>query len=153
MNIDDVVNIEEIKKLKNLYSYYWDGAEVDKLIDLFTDDGACQFGAKYGNWAGKQAVRAGFTGLLESHSANGRLPFQVIHAFANPVIDITGPDSATGRWFLMEFTTTEGESNPPRNFGLYHDTYRKVQGEWKIACTSVDLLWPNRDVKSEQITD
>ncbi len=150
MNIEDVINIEEIKKLKNLYSYYWDGGEVDKLIELFADDGTCEFGAKYGNWTGKEAVAAGFRGLWEGHVANGRLPFQVIHTFANPVIDITGPDTATGRWFLMEFTTIEGESNPPRNFGIYQDDYRKVDGEWKFVRTSVDLLWPNRDVKSER---
>ena len=149
MTMDDVINIEEIKQLKNLYSYYWDGGEVDKLMDLFTDDGACEFGAKYGNWEGKAAVTAGFKGLLERHSAEGRRAFQVMHAFANPVIQITGPDTATGRWFLMEFTTTEGEAHPPRNFGIYHDEYRKVNGSWKIKRTSVDLLWPNRDVRAE----
>lgn len=150
MTMDDVINIEEIKRLKNLYAYYWDGGELDKLMDLFTDDGACEFGAKYGNWQGKAAVAAGFRGLWERNAADGRLPFQVMHTFANPVIDITGPDTAAGKWFLLEFTTTEGEANPPRNFGVYHDTYRKVDDEWKIVCTSVDLLWPNRDVKSEQ---
>lgn len=153
MNMQDVIDIEEIKKLKNLYAYYWDGGELDELIDLFSDDGTCEFGAKYGNWVGKPAVAAGFRGLWKARAADGGLPFQVIHTFANPVIDITGASTATGRWFLLEFTTTEGASQPPRNFGVYHDDYRKVGGEWKIARTSVDLLWPNRDVKSEQAGD
>ncbi len=150
MTIDDVISIEQIRKLKNLYAYYWDGGELDKLMELFTADGACEFGARYGNWEGKEAVAAGFQGLWKRNAASGRLPFQVIHAFANPVIEITGPDSAEGQWFLMEFTTSEGETNPPRNFGIYHDRYRKENGEWKIARTAVDLLWPNRDVKTEQ---
>lgn len=150
MTIDDLIAIEEIKRLKNLYAYYWDGGEVDKLMALFTDDGTCEFGAKYGNWEGKRAVADGFRGLLARNAAEGWLPFQVMHAFANPVIDVTGPDTATGQWFLMEFTTREGETSPPRNFGVYHDRYRKEDGVWKIARTSIDLLWPNRDVKAEQ---
>ena len=147
MTADDVANIELIKRLKNLYAYYWDAGDVDQLMTLFADEGTCVFGAKYGNWEGKAAVEAGFRGLLERNGYPK--PFEVMHTFANPVIDIMGPDTAEGRWFLMEFTTSVGETNPPRNFGVYHDHYRKVDGEWKISRTSIDLVWPNRDVKGE----
>jgi hypothetical protein len=67
----------------------------------------------------------------------------------NYTVTVT-PDTATGRWYLLEFTTREGEANPPRLFARYRDAYRREQGRWKIARMSVDFLWPARSVKGDR---
>ena len=44
MTIEELLEIEEIKNPRMLYSHYYDGVEVEKLVDLFTDDAICEFG-------------------------------------------------------------------------------------------------------------
>ena len=38
MTLDDLLDIEEIKQVRYLYSHYYDGNRLDDLVDLFTDD-------------------------------------------------------------------------------------------------------------------
>ena len=44
MTIDELLDIESIRKLRTLYSYYLDAGELDPLVALFTDDAVCEFG-------------------------------------------------------------------------------------------------------------
>jgi hypothetical protein len=43
MTIEDIINIEEIKKLRSLYSHYFDAQDLDKLCALFTEDAKCEW--------------------------------------------------------------------------------------------------------------
>ena len=59
--IEELLEIEAIKKLRILYSHYFDGGKTNKLVDLFADDVVCEFGPNYGgDWVGKEAIRAGY---------------------------------------------------------------------------------------------
>jgi hypothetical protein len=147
--IEDLLDIEEIKQVKYLYSHYYDGGEVEKAFELFTEDAVCEFGPRYGDWIGRDQIREKYSGIWAANRANGGLPYEVLHAFTNPHIVLSGPDTAEGWWYLLEFTTKVGADNPPRIFGVYRDEYRKVQGSWKIARMRVDFLWPVRAFKGE----
>jgi ketosteroid isomerase-like protein len=144
-----LLDVEEIRQLKNLYGHLYDGGDVAAAMELFTDDAVCEFSPRYGDWIGKAEIAEKYAGIWAASRAAGGQPFQILHAFANPWIVLTGPDTATGRWYLLEFTTREGEANPPRLFARYRDAYRREQGRWKIARMSVDFLWPARSVKGE----
>lgn len=149
MTFEDLLEIEEIKRVKNLYADLYDGGRVEEALELFTDDAVCEFGPKYGNWNGKAEIRAKYSGIWENARANGGKPYEFMHAFTNPLITLTGPDTARGRWYLLEFTSRVGEDSPPRTFGLYYDDYRKEDGQWKIARSRFNYLWPIREYKEE----
>ena len=142
MTIEELLEIEEIKNLRMLYSHYYDGVEVEKLVDLFTDDAICEFGPNFGgDWVGKETIRANYDKFAreegEIHS--------VMHAATNPWIRLIDEDTAYGRWYLLDIITDPARENPLGLFGIYDDVYKKVDGDWKIHRTRIDFLWPQRD--------
>ena len=72
----------------------------------------------------------------------------------NPVIRLTGPGTAWGRWYLLDLLTRQkphtgmetrgGHDNPLFYLAVYEDDYRKVDGAWKIAYCKLNFLWPER---------
>ena len=136
--IDEYLEMEAIKKLRSLYSHYFDSHQVDKLAMLFTEDAVCEFGPplSYGDWHGRDEIRDKYAQV----ASGGLKPFAFMHAVTNPWVELTGSDSATGRWFLLDFVLSETPT-PMTLTGVYNDVYRKVDGEWFIAKTRIDHIW------------
>ena len=81
--LEELVEIEAIKKRRIQYSQYFDGQEVDALADLYSDDAVCEFGPDYGgDRVGKAQIRANF----EQWSLGESEPYSVLHAVTNPLI-------------------------------------------------------------------
>ncbi len=145
--IEDLIDIEAIKNVRIMYAQYFDGQEMDKLADLFTEDAICEFDAAHGgDWVGRETIRKNFQGY-----ANGR-PFTFLHAVTNPMVQLTGSDTAHARWYLLDLNVAEGAENPLSLFGIYDDLYRKIDGRWKIERTRIDFLWPSRHVREPRDT-
>ncbi len=139
--IEDLLNIHEIKNLRILYSAYFDGQEIDKLMGLLTPDAVCEFGPEYGgSWEGPETIRANFLSYMEQDEESWR----VMHAITNHLIELTGPDTAKGRCYLIDLNLKAGNENPLFLFGVYDDLYKKVDGRWLIYRTRIDFLWPTR---------
>ena len=86
--IQHLTDLEEIKKLRSLYSYHADAHDSENWANLFTEDGVFETDV-FGTHEGRDTIRA-----LE------HLPFAV-HYVMNPIIDIDG-DQATCKWLLLE---------------------------------------------------
>ncbi|HJP41043.1 MAG TPA: nuclear transport factor 2 family protein [Dehalococcoidia bacterium] len=143
VTIEDLVEIEEIKNLRHLYSHYYDGQRVEKLVDLFTDDAVCEFGPQFGgDWVGKAKIHENYA----KFSLEEGKPHEVLHAVTNPWIRLIDGETAHGRWYLLDLRTAEGAENPLILFGVYDDVYKKVNGRWLIHKTRIDFLWPRREV-------
>ena len=148
MTIEELLEIEEIKKTRILYSHYYDGANLDALCDLFTDDAVCEFGPEYGgDWVGKDQIRANYKEYIEGEGD----PHEVMHAVTNQWVELKGPNDANGRCYLLDLRTKVGVENPLILFGIYDDVYKKVGGQWKIHRTRIDFLWPNRVMGESRI--
>ena len=142
MTVEELLAIEEIKNLRIMYSHYIDGCDVPKLSELFCEDAVCEFGEEYGgDWVGREAIRANY----ERYTPAAIPPYSFMHAVTNPWIRLTGPDTANGRWYLLDLNLFAGSENPLSLFGIYDDVYRKVDGCWLIARTRIDFLWPRRE--------
>jgi hypothetical protein len=139
--LDELLDTEAIRKLRVLYSHYFDGKRLDELVDLFTEDAVCEFGADYGgDWVGKASIRANYAQYLKAEGPE----FGVLHAVTNHAVRLIDPTTAHGRSYLLDLRTTEGVENPLILFGLYDDLYKKSGGQWKIHRTRIDFLWPKR---------
>ncbi len=143
--IEELLEIEKIRKTRILYSHYFDSNELDKLSSLFTEDAICEFGER-GTWIGRPQIRKNYEAAHDSHeqrSEDGSYPY--LHAITNHWIELTGPDSAEGRCYLIDMLTV-AEKTPILLIGCYDDEYKKVDGAWKIHRTRIDFLWPDRDM-------
>jgi hypothetical protein len=149
MTIDDLLALEEIRNLRIGYAAYMDSLDADALAALFTEDAVCEFGS-YGTWAGRPTIHDNYKSVM----AQIVRPRDVMHIVTNPWVQLTGPDTARGRWYLIEMLPTQhpetgltapgGSSNPLFYLGLYEDAYRKTDGRWLIARVKLHFLWPQR---------
>ncbi len=64
---------------------------------------------------------------------------------ANHWVQLTGPDTAEGRCYLIDFeTASKPDPNPLLLLGLYADAYRRIDGAWRITRTRLEVVWPER---------
>ena len=62
------------------------------------------------------------------------------------MVELTGPDTAKGRCYLIDLNLEDANENPLYLFGVYDDLYKKVDGRWLIYRTRIDFLWPTRNI-------
>ena len=148
MTIEELLDIESIRKLRTLYSYYLDAGELDPLVALFTDDAVCEFGP-YGVWTGRKMIAENYEVVERPALEKGG--FQTLHANTNHWVEITGADTAVGRVYLIDLVLGDPDPNkvPIVWLGIYDEAYSKVDGKWKIARSSLQFMWPKRHLTPE----
>lgn len=134
---------EAIRNLRTLYAHHLDSNNIAALDEVFSNDAVVD--VTVGKMEGIDAIRAGLADAytLYDRDNQGRFPF--LHAIANHWIKLTGPDSAVGKCYLLDFeTASKPDPNPLLLLGLYTDDYQRINGEWRITRTSLEVVWPER---------
>ena len=146
MTADDLVEIEEIKRLKYRYVRCLDQKRWDEIADCFVPDAVASYGG--GAWAfeGRDAI------LEFLRSSMGSQQFLSAHRVGQPEIDITGPDTATGTWALMDLVLQLEFGVDIRGAAFYEDTYLKVEGQWRIKSTGYKRTYEELQPRSSEIT-
>ena len=143
--LQELLAIEAIKRFKASYFCYLDEQEWEQFAELLTEDFVVIFAVPqeqfYPPDATKlpdgrvQADRARLIAWMQV-SAQG---MTTVHHAHMPVIEITSPDSASGRWAMTDYTGWAGEAGPMwlASYGSHRETYRRCSdGRWRI-CHSV----------------
>jgi hypothetical protein len=153
MTIEELLAIEEIRNLRLEYSASFDHQDLDALMSLFTADAVCDFGS-YGVWCGTDSIRRNYKENMGQVGSE----FDSLHVVTNPLIKLTSPTTATGRWYLIDLLTRQkpvtaletrgGHDSPLLWLGLYEDDYCKVGDAWKIAYCKLSFLWPTRSYEA-----
>lgn len=146
MTLEDLLDVERIRKLRIQYSYYLDAGEIDLLVALFTEDAVCEFGP-FGVWTGLATISENYHRVMAPMIEKG--PFHSLHANTNHWVEITGPDTAVGRLYLIDLAFAgQPEANPIVWLGAYDEAYARVAGEWRIQRSSLQFMWPQRHVSA-----
>lgn len=135
---------EEIRALRTLYAHHLDSNNIAALDQVFSADAVVQ--VTVGKMQGIDAIRAGLAEAftLFDRDKQGSYPF--MHAIVNHWIQLTGPDTAQGRCYLIDFeTASKPDPNPLLLLGLYADQYQRIDGEWRITHTRLEVVWPERN--------
>lgn len=138
---------DDIRKVKLLYSQLMDAGRIDELAELFTEDAVCVFGA-FGEWHGRDEIRANFAAVDREHHHG--VPFHAMHATTDHWVEVTGPDTAIGRSYLIDLVTaTPTDGQPIVILGTYDERYRKVNGAWLVERCVLQFLWPSKQVSDD----
>lgn len=149
MNLDDLVAIEEIKLLRVAYTAHFDAHELDELVKLFASDAVCDLSSRWGEpWVGQAAIRDGFSKVIDLLGE----PYGAIHIITNQWVKLTGPTTAVGRCYLLDFITaddvpglqTSGDS-PLYCIAVYEDEYELRDDVWRFTHVRHPMVWPQRD--------
>lgn len=128
-------DLAAIRELKSRYCWYFDDGDLDGVVSLFTDDAVCELGT-FGSWRGRDEIEAGYRAqMVDSQVPGGRM-----HALSNPLIEVDG-DTATGRWYLVDYDISGGSEQPIRLLASYRDEYRYQDGGWLMARTALTIHW------------
>lgn len=134
---------EEIRNLRTLYAHHLDSNTIDALDEVFSADAVVE--VTVGKMTGIDAIRSGLNDAFKRFDRDHQGSYPFLHAIANHWIKLTGPDTAQGRCYLIDFeTASKPDPNPLLLLGLYADTYQRIDGEWRITHTRLEVVWPER---------
>lgn len=131
--VQALLDREEVRELRSRYGWAYDRADLDGLVDLFTEDAECIFGP-YGTWSGKDAIRAGYSETLKNDGG------RTMHAITNDVVRVDG-DTAHGEYFLIDFFFGAPGENPLKILAHYLEDYRREGDRWLISRCEIQFVW------------
>jgi hypothetical protein len=136
MDLDDLVQLEAIRRLKYRYMRCVDLRLFDELAECFTEDATVSYND--GKW-----VRSGRDAIIELLRAG--LPPEVLssHLAYHPEIDLHG-DTASATWALQDHVLNRRLNSTLHGAGYYTDEYRRVDGRWLISYTTYSRTFERR---------
>jgi len=147
--VKSLLDREEIKDLRVLYAHHLDGNNIEDLDQVFSDDAVVE--VTVGKMEGIDAIRAGLNEAFQLFDRDRQGTYPFMHAIVNHRVRLTGPDSAEGRCYLIDFeTASKPDPNPLLLLGLYADEYRRINGQWRITRTRLEVVWPDRGDASKE---
>ena len=138
-DIERLVAIEEIKKLKARYFRCMDTKDWTGFEGVFAADSTADYtpeGGERSRWSATGA--AGITKLVKDLVA----PALTIHHGHMPEIEIVSATSARGIWAMEDLIWwPEGSQRKTlHGFGHYHETYEQIGGRWLIKTLRLTRL-------------
>jgi len=126
--------VEEIKQLKARYFRYLDLHWWDELRGLFADD--AQF-----DIAESRSKPADPDSFIASASAHLTSAMTVHHGHM-PEITILDDEHAHGVWAMYDLVEPSSDAGYPvlSGYGHYTESYRRVDGQWRIASLRLSRL-------------
>ena len=135
--------IEDIRALEARYARYADHKRWADLAALFTEDGWFRPQDAAGHEVANMAGRADIAAQLGARNSGDVQP---IHQLLTHEIEVESATTARAVWAMADLIfrgdsalpeRTPGDARPPfrvmRGWGHYHVTYRKEDGQWRIA--------------------
>lgn len=137
----ELLDREEIRSLRLHYSALLDSGQAERMGEVFTQEAEVK--VTVGSMQGLDEIKQSLAGAYQTFDTKKRQHYPFIHAVTNHEITLTGPDSATGSCYLLDFVTDrEGAEHPFLLLGRYMDEYIRIDGKWRISRTELDVLWP-----------
>ena len=150
VTLQDLVEIEAVKRLKYRYLRCLDQKLWDDLDDCFTADAT----ASYGGGAYRYEGRAEIMEFLRT--SMGSETMLTSHRCHHPEVDVTAADMATGTWALEDVVILTDFDLTIRGAAFYEDRYRKVDGRWLIEHTgykrTYEEIFPRGSVEGLRLT-
>ena len=138
-------SIEEIKKLKARYFRYLDTKDWTGMESLFTPDAQAVYNVVDNRGLG--TLNAPIVGASEiaAFIRQGVHSLITVHHGHMPEIELTSPTTARGIWAMEDILQTpENSVDVVHGFGHYHETYRRIDGQWRIATLKLTRLRVDR---------
>jgi len=122
-------DIEAIKQLKYAYFRLLDLKQFDELGGLLTEDCTAAYDDGNLSYDGRDAIVRFLTDALGDDGVISQ------HHGHHSEITVTGPDSATGVWYLDDRVIVLAADLEIGGTAFYDDRYERWDGRWLIAHT------------------
>ena len=139
--LKELLDREQIRNLRTLYAHLLDGNNIAALDQVFSADAVVE--VTVGKMEGIEAIQSGLNDAFKLYDRDHRENYPFMHAITNHWVQLTGPDTAQGRCYLIDFeTASKPDPIPLLLLGIYADEYTRIDGEWRITHTRLEVVWP-----------
>ena len=135
MTPEDLVEIEQIKRLKYKYLRCLDQKLWDEMAECFVENATSAYGGGKYSFEGREAILEFLRGAMGSDT------FLSSHRVHHPEIDFTSETTATGVWALEDLVIDTKWEITIRGAAFYEDEYVKEGGVWKIQHTGYERTY------------
>jgi len=150
VTVDDLVELEAIKRLKYRYLRCLDQKLWDDIETCFTTDATASYGGGAYQHDGRDSIMEFLRTSMGSES------MLTSHRCHHPEIDLTGHDTATAIWALEDVVILRDLDLTIQGAAFYRDDYRRVDGRWLIARTAYkrtyEEIFPRGSVQGLTVT-
>lgn len=152
VGVSDLENIEAIKQVKYRYLRALDTKHWDDFAATLAEDVTADYGKSMGT-EHKFTDRDSLVDFMRSS-----LPANVLseHRVNHPEITLTGPDTATGIWYLQDRVIMPDYDLMLIGAAFYYDSYRRTADGWKISDTgyqrTYDATMPLASIAGFKVT-
>jgi hypothetical protein len=129
-----LLEIEAIKRLKARYCRLLDAKDWAAWRAIFTDDFASDTAE-----AGGKVIDGADEFVAFTRKRLGKPSNTTAHHVHAPEIELLSPTTARGVWALEDVVRLAPGVNL-RGYGHYHETYEKVDGQWRIKSSKLTRL-------------
>ena len=144
--LDRVAVLEAVEQIKALKHGYWRACDAKDPVgfrDSFVVDGAVIDYGPLGRFDDAAPMVAIFERMALAQ-VDGRYAVLDMHHGMHPEIEVTGPDSARGRWALRFRQVDTVGRTETISAGEYDDEYVRVDGRWRMSVCRFTQRWSIR---------
>jgi ketosteroid isomerase-like protein len=128
-------DLEAIRRLKYAYFRLLDLKHFEELGELLTEDCTATYGDVGGVLEGRAAIVEFLSGALSDPGIVSA------HHGHHPEIEMTGPDTASGVWYLEDRVIVPAADLEIGGTAFYRDQYRRAATGWRICHTGYERVY------------
>ena len=133
--MNELLEIEQIKKMKYRYFRYLDCKQFEAMEDCFVENASSSYDSARHAYQSRDAI----LGFLSEALSSPRILHQ--HHGHHPEIEITSETTATGIWYMDDTVHILDYNLKVRGNGIYWDEYVKEDGQWKYQHIGYERVW------------
>ncbi len=127
--LQELEDLRAISELKYRYLNACDAKRPDDVLNCFA---AGEIVIDFGH-IGRFSSREAFVAVFEELGCHEHIVD--MHHAQNPLISLTGPDSARGDVGLRFLSLNTRDKTRLQLAGRYHDEYQRIGGQWRISAS------------------
>lgn len=143
--MNDLHTIAAIERLKHVYFRALDTKNWPLMQQCLAADCVARYdGGKY-SFDGRGQIIGFFRQYMDPAT------LITLHQAHHPEITLTGPDTATGIWYLFDTVIDLKAMTTLRGAGFYHDEYVRIDDQWQIRVTGYERTFEEIEARGEHI--
>ena len=144
-DIQQLFEVERIKKLKYKYMRNLDCHQWPELADCFAEDAVSDYDSGKYSFNGRDNI----IDFLKKFMDRPTIITQ--HHAHHPEIELTSETTAKAIWYLQDIVINLDDNTTLRGAGFYYDEYEKIEGQWKIKRTGYTRTYEEKENRSDQV--
>jgi SnoaL-like domain len=141
--VQKLIELDALRRLKAQYCFFLDTKDWDSWLALFAPEATMQWDSATSIGGRDPQTSEKYVGIaaIKTHVVDAILnPSSTVHQGHTPILDLLSETEAKGIWAMEGVVELRDQAQCLQSFGHYHETYRKIDGSWRITSLHLKRL-------------